>query len=784
MSDILTPRIMKLSTKISGFSIKRIAFCISILHLLLFFTVPVYAQSMEDYKKMAEDAFNKADYYNAGVLYKILIEKDKNNIENNYRYAEANRLYNNYLEAAEYYFNVMNKDKNKQFPLSEFYYAEMNKYLGKYNLASRYFKNFIANNKERKDFFIQKAQQEIKSCTWASEHIADSATASINHLGKNVNTAYSEFGAVQLGDTVLAYSSLRSVTENEFESFLPDVYLSKIYYSWISVAGFSSARDFKGKLNANEEHTANLSFDNYNNIVYFTRCTTNDGGEMKCHIYESKLNNGKWEKAKALNNQINLNNYTATQPAFSRIGDKEVLYFASNRPGGFGQMDIWYSIKYNNDFSQPVNLGSRINTAGNEISPFYDNQTAQLYFASDWMFGFGGFDNFKTKGWQNQWTEPENLGYPINTSYNDMYFTVNDVDTTEGYLTSNRKGSFYIKGETCCNDIYSYELISRKTPEIPKPDTITIEESIKKLLPLTLYFHNDEPDPATSKTTTDKNYKQCLADYYTLLDKYKTEYSKGLRAEEKAKAIGDIENFFKQDVASGFTQLQSFAALLLRDLQKGNEIRITVKGYASPLNSEEYNVNLTKRRISSLVNYLKEYNNGVFIPYINPPDTSAAKLIIYEEPLGKSMAAKDVSDNPNDKRNSIYSKAAAMERRIQILYYDYTKQQTVEKQDSTPVIKFAADSADYGKLSKLSTNAFTLRFKNEGKFPFRIKDITSDCNCMRFYWDEKSIEAKESGTINLLILTEEKQGKQKAFIRLNLLPEKTLIYPVYFEGVK
>ena len=55
---------------------------------------------------------------------------------------------------------------------------------------------------------------------------------------------------------------------------------------------------------------------------------------------------------------------------------------------------------------------------------------------------------------------------------------------------------------------------------------------------------------------------------------------------------------------------------------------------------------------------------------------------------------------------------------------------------------------------------------------------------MRFYWDEKSIEAKESGTINLLILTEEKQGKQKAFIRLNLLPEKTLIYPVYFEGVK
>ncbi len=775
---------MKLTTKISDLSLKPIILCVLILQLLVFTNVPAFSQSIDDYKRMAEEAFNKADYYNASVLYKILIDRDKNNLENTYRYAEANKLYNNYQEAAEYYFKVMNKDNIRKYPLCEFYYAEMNNYMGKYNLASRYYKNFITNNKDRKDFFIQKAQQEIKSCTWALEHINDSATATITHLGKNVNTAYSEFGAVQLGDTVLAYSSLRSVTDNEFESFLPDVYLSKVYYSWISVAGFSSGRDFKGKLNANEEHTANVSFDNYNNIVYFTRCTTNESGEMNCRIYESKLNNGKWEKAKVLNNKVNLNNYTSTQPTYSRIGGKEVLYFASNRPGGFGQMDIWYSIKYNNEFGQAVNLGSRINTAGNEISPFYDNQTGKLYFASDWMFGFGGFDIFKTKGEQNQWTEPENMGYPINTSYNDMYFTVNSGDTTEGYLTSNRKGSFYIKGETCCNDIYSYELISRKTPEIPKPDTITIEESIKKLLPLTLFFHNDEPDPATTKTTTDKNYKQCLADYYSLLDKYKTEYSKGLKLEEKAKAMGDIENFFKQDVAIGFTQLQTFAALLLRDLQKGNEIRITVKGYASPLNSEEYNVNLTKRRISSLLNYLKDYKDGVFMPYINPSDTSAAKLIIYEEPLGKSMAAKDVSDNPNDKRNSIYSKAAAMERRIQILYYDYTKQQTVEKQDSTPVIKFAADSADYGKLSNQTTNAFTLRFKNDGKFPLRIKDITSDCNCMRFYWDEKAVQSNESGTINLLILTDEKQGKQKAIIKLNLLPEKTLIYPIYFEGVK
>ena len=740
----------------------------------------VFSQSSDEFKKVAEDAYKKGDFYNASVLYKQLSEIEKDNSEYIYFYANSCRLYNNYSEAKNTYYELIKSKLENKFPLIIFYYAEMNKYEGNYEIAIEYFAKFIELQRNREDFFLNKAKQEITSCNWAKQNTNNLLTAKINHLGKNVNTPYTEFGAVQLGDSILLYSSLRSVIQSEFESFLPDINQSKIYYSWISVAGYSSAKEPKGKLNDTEEHTANLCFDSKENKIYFTRCFNNENGEMTCKIYESYYKNKKWSKPRLLNKLVNTDGYTSTQPSISRINDKEVLYFSSNRPGGFGQLDLWYSIKHNGDFIQPVNLGSVINTPGNEISPYYDNANQKIYFASDWHMGYGGFDIFSSKGELNQWKIPENLGIPINSSYNDMYFNTNIDDTTEGYFTSNRKGSFYIKGETCCNDIYSFKLINHLKPEESVKDTVKIEESIRMLLPLTLYFHNDEPNPACMDTITEKNYKQTLSDYYILKEKYKIEYSKGLKSTEKQKAINDIEDFFNIEVETGFNKLERFAELLEKDLQKGNEIKITVKGYASPLNTEKYNINLSKRRISSLINYLKEYNNGSLLPYLRKNEENDSKLTIYEEPLGKSMASKTVSDNPNDLRNSVFSKAAALERKIQILYYDHTNTEII---DSTPKFQFITDSINYGRLSNKTTNAFTLRFINLGNYPLKINEISNDCNCMKFYWDDKQLFPNETGIINLLILPENKQGKQKVQITLKLQPLKTIVYPVYFEGI-
>ncbi|NVN94873.1 MAG: DUF1573 domain-containing protein [Bacteroidetes bacterium] len=751
--------------------------------LFVCFSANLYSQTTEEYRKIADESYRNGDYYSASIFYKTLLNKDSSDLEIAYQYANANRLYNNYIDAEYWYSYILAKDKHEKYPLSGFYQAEMNKYNGKYGLAIRNYKYFYNKNKGKNDYYTQKAFQEISSCNWASEKINDTVAVEITHLGKNVNTPYSEFGAVQLGDSMLVYSSLRKFAVNDFESFLPDVYLSKLYFSWISVAGFSSGRELNGKINNDEVHTANFCFDSQNSRAYFTRCGMNENAEMNCAIYMSELKDGKWEKASKLNNNINLDGYTSTQPTITNNNGNEVLYFSSNRPGGFGQTDIWYAISNNGEFQRPVNIGSNINTPGNEISPFYDTKSKSLYFSSDWHFGFGGFDIFHSIGELNQWTIPENLGFPINTTYNDMYFSVNET-SNEGYLTSNRRGSYFIKGETCCNDIYAYKLFEKKpvvqtTPIEIKKDSITIEESIKKLLPLTLYFHNDEPTPNNMIVSTDKNYKQTLADYYAMKDIYKTEYSKGLKGIDSRKAVNDIDSFFINEVSNGFKSLELFAGLLLRDLQRGNEIRITVKGFASPLNNDEYNINLTKRRIVSLQNYLKEYNGGILESYIADSSNNKGKLFVYEEPLGKSMASKTVSDNPNDLRNSVYSIAAAKERKIQILYYDYA---SVKVADSTPKLGFFSDSINYGKLNRLTENAFTLRFKNIGKSAFSIKNITSDCNCFKFYFEETVIAPNKEGVFSLLIIPDDNKGKHKQILTLTLSPFDTQYYlPIYYE---
>ena len=644
--------------------------------MITFFVISFnsFSQTADENLKTADETYAKGDFYNASVYYKQILDNDTSNCDIAYKYANSCRLYNNYIDAEKWYLTII-KRNNRNYPLAAFYYAEMNKYNGKYELALASYKDYYNKNKDKADFYTQKAKQEIASTEFAIKLMKDTVKTEITHLGKSVNSPYSEFGAVQLGDSLLLFSAYKNITNSEFESFLPDAALSQIYSSKISVAGYSNAKLLKGNINDPGINTANITFDKKNLKAYFTRCVQCDDGAMICAIYVSELKNNKWQKAKKLNNKINLEGYTSTQPCIANDNNKDVLYFTSNRPGGFGQSDLWYSINSNGDFQQPVNLGSVINTPGNEITPYYDNNSGKMYFSSDWHKGLGGYDIFKSEGSLNQWTEPTNLGYPINTSYNDLYYTINE-DTTEGYLTSNRPGSYFIKGETCCNDIFYYlnkpDLTKKQIKEVVKKDTLTVSQTVHLLLPITLYFHNDEPDPATTRTTTDKNYKQTLADYFAMIDKYKSEYSKGLNGDDKQKAINDIDSFFNTYVRNSFKDFERFTELLLTDLQKGSEIKITVKGYASPLNNEDYNINLTKRRIASLVNYLKEYNKGVFLPYLTGDTTTKGRLIIYEEPLGKSQANKNVSDNPNDLRNSVYSRAAAMERKIQILYYDYT----------------------------------------------------------------------------------------------------------------
>ena len=113
--------------------------------------------------------------------------------------------------------------------------------------------------------------------------------------------------------------------------------------------------------------------------------------------------------------------------------------------------------------------------------------------------------------------------------------------------------------------------------------------------------------------------------------------------------------------------LDKFAQLLLKVLKDSEKVTITMKGYCSPLASTDYNVNLAKRRISSLRNYFMEYQGGVFVKYVNNPNPLEGTIIFQDEDIGELKARPNVSDDYYDTKNSVYSPAAALERKIQIV---------------------------------------------------------------------------------------------------------------------
>jgi hypothetical protein len=126
-------------------------------------------------------------------------------------------------------------------------------------------------------------------------------------------------------------------------------------------------------------------------------------------------------------------------------------------------------------------------------------------------------------------------------------------------------------------------------------------------------------------------------------------------------------------VEKNFSKLVKFTQLMESLLLQGQNVEITIKGFASPLNSNSYNINLSKRRTQSLVNYFNEYKNGILIPYLAETDSSKAKLTIIREAYGEEMVVKGVSDNLNDQRNSVYSPSAARERKIAVIAVSFPK---------------------------------------------------------------------------------------------------------------
>ena len=447
----------------------------------------------------------------------------------------------------------------------------------------------------------------------------------IKQLPDSINTDNAEINFIQVNDST-AYFTVISETE--------DVLVSNIYSSNF-LNGEWKAKQFT-KYNSDILNTANISLLDSGRIFL-----TAYGHELlDCEIlYTEHKNPQVFFEISALNSD----NFFNTQPSIALHNFQKVLYFVSDRKGGFGGLDIWLTIiDINGNFGVPVNAGSKINSSSDEVTPFYNRHSNMIYFSSNRETGAGGFDIFKAEGSLNYWNKPLNVE-ELNTTSDDLYATF--YDENNGYFSSNRKGVNFNsdKSNYCCNDIFSFQYTK------PSFDTIRNPTEIHKYLPLDLYFHNDEPDSRTMNIKTNKTYKEAYISYFMMKSDYENKNP-------------NLKNFFKDILQNNFNKLNNALDILYLYLSNGIEAELVIRGYASPLYSSEYNQNLSQRRISSVINYLTEFKNGVFKDYI-----FSQNLIINELSFGESSASEKTSDDINDKKESIYSIEAILERKIQIV---------------------------------------------------------------------------------------------------------------------
>ncbi len=639
--------------------------------VFILFSGSVFSQTYKAYVNAGENAFNDGDYYSATEYFQKAIYFENNDATLFFKMAEASRLFNDYYGASYWYNQTVLNDKDNLFPIALFYLAEMNKMRGEYEVAKNHFYRYYTEHAADSNFFSMRAREEIKSCEDAWKMMKDTVPADVKNIGNKINTVYSDFAAHNMKDSILYFSSLR------FENKDPKSGKTKNFVTKILASKETKPNSFREPVpldtllfNPAEFHNANTAFSNDYKLMVFARCTPLNYSEMRCELYESKNVKGKWSEPERLNDSINLKDYTATQPSLANNGaEGYMLYFVSNRPGGEGKLDIWKSfISTEGKYSQPENLSSEINSADDDVTPFYHLATQTLYFSSNRVNTLGGYDIFKSKQTGVTFSTPENAGYPVNSSTNDLYFSL-DNDSKQGLLSSNRTGSLYIKAKTCCYDIYTFKMSETEPVVVDTVDTTAVVvappkpiEVAKQLLPLQLYFHNDEPEPKTIKEFTLKNYQKLYADYIAMKPEYEKEISKGLSGDEKQKAIASVNNFFDTIVTGNYNRLEIFSGLLLEELNDGKKIQITVRGSASPLAKADYNVHLSKRRISAFLNYLKVYGDGAINNFIK-----TKMLTVVEDPAGETYSKQSVSDNYHDQRNSVYSPAAAIERRIEVI---------------------------------------------------------------------------------------------------------------------
>ncbi len=386
----------------------------------------------------ADRYFEHEQFYKAARMYNESLTADSTNLHAAFQLAECYRKLFNYEQAERYYEIVYEKDSVFEFPLSLYFYALTQKYNEEFRAAIVNFDKFLAYSKKQKKgienyrYYEQQAVIERKGCYFALTQLSRrNKNYGFTKLPSPINSEYNDYApSVYHHDSLVVITTGRISSgqpiDNRFGESFGNIYqFEKKVKGWTKVEkddgfGIVNTKWADGSGTFNKEKTK----------YYYTSC---DKKNETCQIYITVYKNNKWQEPLLLNENINAPKANAKQPALTASGD--TLFFVSDRSGGFGAQDIWMSISAGGeDWGPAVNLGEKVNTPANDLSPFYYYDKPALFFSSNGHEGFGGLDIYRIEGKITN-GEVINLGWPFNSSRDDLYFVFGE---NTGYLSSNR----------------------------------------------------------------------------------------------------------------------------------------------------------------------------------------------------------------------------------------------------------------------------------------------------------------------------------------------------------
>jgi len=395
--------------------------------------------------KKADKLYQQKGYMSSATKYQMKHDEDKMTPEVMSRVANSYRL-NGEVELAEYWYaKCVNESPNVKDLL---HYAEVLQSTGKCEDAIRWYKEYKKKAKKSKREFIT-------DCNELSSFIAHD-NMEVENL-ESLNTEFLDYSAIMYDEGIMFTSTrtvnkMRKMTDTWTKSNFSDVFYAKKNEE----GNYEMATSVKGAINR-KYHDGVTTISKSGTVMYFSRNNSkgkNKNSLIDLKIYSSIFVDGSWKEATELG--FNSDDYASCHPSLS--ADGKYLYFASNRSGGFGGMDIYVSENVDGMWKTPQNLGPTVNSAGNELFPFI-NEEGALFFASNGHKGLGGLDIYyaeKSSSFdETTWNTRKNIGKPFNTKKDDFGFYGNS-NMTKGFLTSNRPGG---KGS---DDIYSWTSKDKK----------------------------------------------------------------------------------------------------------------------------------------------------------------------------------------------------------------------------------------------------------------------------------------------------------------------------------